>query len=102
MIALLIRGATLEGSGDGITAVMAVNVDRIGEEKAWYLAFLSMIFRTVLGVGIYITIGSYNKFHNDTVRFGDLHLDASVKRVVLYPHTLRFILRVCSYISSSC
>ncbi|XP_078359801.1 sodium- and chloride-dependent GABA transporter 1-like isoform X2 [Oculina patagonica] len=62
---LLIRGATLEGAGEGVLFYLKPDFDKIKNPQVWVQAAGQIFFSLSVGFGGLITYGSYNKFHNN-------------------------------------
>ncbi|KAI1293823.1 Sodium- and chloride-dependent GABA transporter 2 [Halotydeus destructor] len=68
LIILFIRGVTLEGAGDGLKYYITPDFNKIGDLGVWRAAIVQVFFSVGGGVGIMLTYGSYNKFHNTLVK----------------------------------
>lgn len=62
---LLIRGATLEGAGEGVIFYLKPKWSRLTDPKVWVQAAGQIFFSLSIGFGGLITYGSYNKFNNN-------------------------------------
>lgn len=65
---LFIRGVTLTGAGEGLKYYLKPDFAKIGDASVWRTAIVQVFFSVGGGVGIMITYGSYNRFHNSLVR----------------------------------
>ncbi|XP_039273577.2 sodium- and chloride-dependent betaine transporter-like isoform X1 [Styela clava] len=68
MIALLIKGVTLEGASDGILYFITPDVSRLKDSEVWLDAASQVIFSLALCFGPLIGFGSYNKPNFDCYR----------------------------------
>lgn len=62
---LLIRGATLEGAGNGVLFYLKPDFKKLKNPQVWVQAAGQIFFSLSIGFGGLITYGSYNKFHNN-------------------------------------
>lgn len=62
---LLIRGATLEGAGEGVLFYLKPKFEKLKNPKVWVDAAGQIFFSLSIGFGGLITYGSYNKFRNN-------------------------------------
>ncbi|KAJ7379135.1 hypothetical protein OS493_017633 [Desmophyllum pertusum] len=62
---LLIRGATLEGAGEGVLFYLKPDMSKLKNPQVWVQAAGQIFFSLSIGFGGLITYGSYNKFHNN-------------------------------------
>ncbi|XP_001631770.2 sodium- and chloride-dependent GABA transporter 1 isoform X1 [Nematostella vectensis] len=69
---LMIRGATLEGSLDGVIYYLNPDWERLADPQVWIYAATQIYWSLGVGFGALITFGSYNKFNNN------VHKDALV------------------------
>ncbi|XP_023241236.1 sodium- and chloride-dependent glycine transporter 1-like isoform X1 [Centruroides sculpturatus] len=65
LMILLIRGATLEGSFDGVMFYLTPQWDRLKEARVWGDAAMQIFFSLSPCWGGLITLASYNRFHNN-------------------------------------
>ncbi|XP_014773765.2 sodium- and chloride-dependent glycine transporter 1 isoform X1 [Octopus bimaculoides] len=65
---LLGKGATLEGSSDGIYYYLRPDVSKLKNVQVWVDAAVQIFFSVSTSMGGLITMASYNKFHNNTFR----------------------------------
>ncbi|XP_036369370.1 sodium- and chloride-dependent glycine transporter 2-like isoform X2 [Octopus sinensis] len=69
LLACLIgKGATLEGSSDGIYYYLRPDVSKLKNAQVWVDAAVQIFFSVSTSMGGLITMASYNKFHNNTFR----------------------------------
>ncbi|XP_013399591.1 sodium- and chloride-dependent glycine transporter 1 [Lingula anatina] len=68
LLVLLIRGLTLPGSVDGIKYYVTPQWHLLGRAKVWSDAAVQIFFSLSPGWGGLITLASYNKFHNNSLR----------------------------------
>lgn len=65
---LLIRGALLEGAGDGIRYFLNPDWSKLQRAEVWVEAATQIFYSLGIGFGSLIAFGSYNKFNNNVVR----------------------------------
>lgn len=65
---LMIRGATLEGSLDGVLFYLRPDVAKLKDPRVWVRAASQIFYSLGVGFGSLITFGSYNKFNNNCER----------------------------------
>ncbi|XP_074614472.1 sodium- and chloride-dependent glycine transporter 2-like [Acropora palmata] len=65
---LMIRGATLEGSLDGVLFYLKPEVSKLKDPRVWVRAASQIFYSLGVGFGSLITFGSYNKFNNNCER----------------------------------
>lgn len=65
---LMIRGATLEGSLDGVLFYLKPDVAKLKDPRVWVRAASQIFYSLGVGFGSLITFGSYNKFNNNCQR----------------------------------
>lgn len=65
---LMIRGATLEGSLDGVLFYLRPDVSKLKDPRVWVRAASQIFYSLGVGFGSLITFGSYNKFNNNCER----------------------------------
>ncbi|XP_071126955.1 sodium-dependent proline transporter-like [Mytilus edulis] len=68
LIALLIRGVTLDGYEKGIKFYMTADFEKLKEPKVWGDAATQIFYSLGPAWGGLMTMASYNKFKNNTVR----------------------------------
>lgn len=68
LITLLIRGATLPGSLNGIIFYIVPKWEKLLSLQVWGEAAMQIFYSIGAGWGALITFSSYNKFHNDCYR----------------------------------
>ena len=64
LIALLVRGVTLEGAIDGLYYLVLPDWNKLLEIDVWKAAANQMFFSLGVSWGGLMMFGSYNKFHN--------------------------------------
>ncbi|XP_072171202.1 sodium- and chloride-dependent glycine transporter 1-like [Diadema setosum] len=65
---LLIRGATLEGAGQGILYFIKPRFEKLKEAKVWLSAANQVFLSYGAGWGGFLTLSSYNKFNKHCIR----------------------------------
>ncbi|GAB1601992.1 sodium- and chloride-dependent glycine transporter 1-like [Argonauta hians] len=68
LLALLIRGSTLEGSLDGVKYYLYPKWSRLADSTVWGDAATQVFFSLSIASGGLITMASYNKFSNNCLR----------------------------------
>lgn len=61
LIALLIRGTTLEGAGDGVEFYIKPDWERLKSASVWGDAASQIFYSFGIGCGSLVTLASYNK-----------------------------------------
>lgn len=72
LIALLVRGVTLEGAVDGLIYLFKPDFSKLADFTVWRQAAEQMFFSLGISWGGLMMFGSYNKFHNK------INIDAGV------------------------
>ena len=72
MIALLVRGVTLEGAASGLEFLFIPKWEKLLDFQVWRNAAEQMFFSLGISWGGLMMFGSYNKFHNK------INIDAAV------------------------
>ncbi|XP_071509078.1 sodium- and chloride-dependent glycine transporter 1-like [Diadema antillarum] len=65
LLVFLIRGALLDGAMDGIKLLFWPHVEKLCEVQVWSTAFSCAVSTFAPMCGILMSLGSYNKFHNN-------------------------------------
>lgn len=68
LIVLIIRGATLQGSLQGVQFYLSTNWQRLGSAQVWNDAASQIFYSLGIGFGGLLSMASYNKFDNNVVR----------------------------------
>ncbi|KAJ0062104.1 hypothetical protein NL108_015672 [Boleophthalmus pectinirostris] len=68
LIVLIIRGATLEGSLQGVAFYLTPDWARLGSAQVWNDAASQIFYSLGIGVGGLLSMASYNKFDNNVIR----------------------------------
>uniref|UniRef100_A0A8C7ZKC6 Transporter n=1 Tax=Oryzias sinensis TaxID=183150 RepID=A0A8C7ZKC6_9TELE len=68
LIVLIIRGATLEGSLQGIAFYLTPDWARLASAQVWSDAASQIFYSLGIGVGGLLSMASYNKFDNNVIR----------------------------------
>nr|XP_020454347.1 sodium-dependent proline transporter-like isoform X3 [Monopterus albus] len=68
LIVLVIRGATLEGSLQGIAFYLTPDWGRLSNAQVWNDAASQIFYSLGIGVGGLLSMASYNKFDNNVIR----------------------------------
>ncbi|XP_038674915.1 sodium-dependent proline transporter [Scyliorhinus canicula] len=68
LIVLIIRGATLKGSLQGVQFYLSTNWKRLGSAQVWNDAASQIFYSLGIGFGGLLSMASYNKFDNNVVR----------------------------------
>ncbi|KAM4697322.1 sodium-dependent proline transporter-like isoform 2-T3 [Discoglossus pictus] len=67
-VVLIIRGATLEGSIDGVKFYLTADWKRLQSAQVWNDAASQIFYSLGIGFGGLLSMASYNKFDNNVVR----------------------------------
>uniref|UniRef100_A0A6B0VEL9 Transporter n=1 Tax=Ixodes ricinus TaxID=34613 RepID=A0A6B0VEL9_IXORI len=65
---LLVRGVTLDGSLDGLLFYVTPDWSHLFKPKVWIAAGAQVFYTFGVGFGSLVTLGSYNKFHQNFFR----------------------------------
>ncbi|KAH7938394.1 hypothetical protein HPB49_023169 [Dermacentor silvarum] len=65
---LLVRGVTLNGSSDGLLYYITPDWSQLLKPKVWIAAGTQVFYSYGVGFGSLVTLGSYNKFHQNFIR----------------------------------
>ncbi|XP_076836830.1 sodium-dependent proline transporter isoform X2 [Brachyhypopomus gauderio] len=68
LIVLIIRGATLEGSLQGVTFYLTPVWSRLANAQVWNDAASQIFYSLGIGVGGLLSMASYNQFDNNVIR----------------------------------
>ncbi|KAG7484406.1 hypothetical protein MATL_G00049080 [Megalops atlanticus] len=68
LIVLIIRGATLEGSLQGVAFYLTPDWERLASAQVWNDAASQIFYSLGIGVGGLLSMASYNKFDNNVIR----------------------------------
>ncbi|XP_067424400.1 sodium-dependent proline transporter-like [Emydura macquarii macquarii] len=68
ILVLIIRGATLEGSIDGIRFYLSSDWSRLQSAQVWNDAASQIFYSLGIGFGGLLSMASYNKFDNNVIR----------------------------------
>ncbi|XP_067841661.1 sodium-dependent proline transporter isoform X2 [Heptranchias perlo] len=68
LIVLIIRGATLKGSLQGVKFYLSTDWKRLGSAQVWNDAASQIFYSLGIGFGGLLSMASYNKFDNNVVR----------------------------------
>ncbi|KAL0994308.1 hypothetical protein UPYG_G00120490 [Umbra pygmaea] len=68
LIVLIIRGATLEGSLQGVKFYLTPDWGRLASAQVWNDAASQIFYSLGIGVGGLLSMASYNKFDNNVIR----------------------------------
>ncbi|TSL04366.1 Sodium-dependent proline transporter [Bagarius yarrelli] len=68
LIVLIIRGATLEGSLQGVSFYLTPVWSRLANAQVWNDAASQIFYSLGIGVGGLLSMASYNKFDNNVIR----------------------------------
>ncbi|XP_076451199.1 sodium- and chloride-dependent GABA transporter 2-like [Babylonia areolata] len=68
LLALLIRGSLLPGAVDGLLFYLVPKWHRLLDWQVWLAAASQVFFSTAIGTGIFATLSSFNRFHNNVYR----------------------------------
>ncbi|KAH7938393.1 hypothetical protein HPB49_023168 [Dermacentor silvarum] len=68
LFVLLVRGVTLHGSIDGLLFYVTPDWSQLLKPKVWIAAGTQVFYTFGIGVGSVVTLGSYNKFHQNFFR----------------------------------
>ncbi|XP_069825432.1 sodium-dependent proline transporter-like isoform X1 [Dendropsophus ebraccatus] len=68
LVVLIIRGATLEGSIDGVRFYLSADWKRLQSAQVWNDAASQIFYSLGIGFGGLLSMASYNKFDNNVIR----------------------------------
>ncbi|XP_034034550.1 sodium-dependent proline transporter isoform X2 [Thalassophryne amazonica] len=68
LLVLIIRGATLEGSLQGVAFYLTPDWGRLSNAQVWNDAASQIFYSLGIGVGGLLSMASYNKFDNNVIR----------------------------------
>ncbi|XP_073681275.1 sodium-dependent proline transporter [Garra rufa] len=68
LVVLIIRGATLEGSLNGVAFYLTPNWVHLANAQVWNDAASQIFYSLGIGVGGLLSMASYNKFDNNVIR----------------------------------
>ncbi|XP_070605459.1 sodium-dependent proline transporter-like isoform X2 [Erythrolamprus reginae] len=68
LVVLIIRGATLEGSVEGIRFYLSADWSRLQSAQVWNDAASQVFYSLGIGFGGLLSMASYNKFDNNVIR----------------------------------
>uniref|UniRef100_A0A8C6M482 Transporter n=1 Tax=Nothobranchius furzeri TaxID=105023 RepID=A0A8C6M482_NOTFU len=68
LVVLIIRGATLEGSLQGVAFYLTPDWSRLANAQVWNDAASQIFYSLGIGVGGLLSMASYNKFDNNVIR----------------------------------
>uniref|UniRef100_A0A8C5E6D6 Transporter n=1 Tax=Gouania willdenowi TaxID=441366 RepID=A0A8C5E6D6_GOUWI len=68
LVVLVIRGATLEGSLQGVAFYLTPDWGRLANAQVWNDAASQIFYSLGIGVGGLLSMASYNKFDNNVIR----------------------------------
>jgi SNF family Na+-dependent transporter len=68
LIILGIRGWMLPGAGNGISFYLKPDLKKLGNVQVWYEAATQIFFSLSISYGGLVTLASYNKFNQHTIR----------------------------------
>ncbi|XP_039214656.1 sodium-dependent proline transporter-like isoform X2 [Crotalus tigris] len=68
LVVLIIRGATLEGSVEGIRFYLSADWSRLQSAQVWNDAASQIFYSLGIGFGGLLSMASYNKFDNNVIR----------------------------------
>ena len=69
LLILLVRAATLPGYMDGVTFYLTPQWEKLADIRVWADACTQIFFSLGVTWGVMVTLASYNKFNNNTLRF---------------------------------
>ncbi|XP_034972302.1 sodium-dependent proline transporter isoform X2 [Zootoca vivipara] len=68
IVVLIIRGATLEGSIEGVRFYLSADWSRLSSAQVWNDAASQIFYSLGIGFGGLLSMASYNKFDNNVIR----------------------------------
>ncbi|RTG82718.1 solute carrier family 6 (neurotransmitter transporter, GABA) member 6/8/11/12/13 [Schistosoma bovis] len=100
MIILLVRTAQLEGALNGITYYLKPDWDKLTDMTVWSDAGTQIFFSYAIGLGALSALGSYNRYHHNSVRDCLLFAGANTFTSLLAGFVIFATLGNMSYISN--
>ncbi|CAI2735319.1 unnamed protein product [Schistosoma spindalis] len=100
MITLLIRTAQLEGALNGITYYLKPDWDKLTDMTVWSDAGTQIFFSYAIGLGALSALGSYNRYHHNSVRDCLLFAGANTFTSLLAGFVIFATLGNMSYVSN--
>ena len=108
LMIIFIRGVTLNGAGNGLIYYLKPDFSRLTDGQVWMDGGTQVIYSIGVGQGFMITLGSYNKFKTNCLRYCIMEtciVNCSIKDEIMklrrhYARQLKLFIH-CLYVTKS-